>query len=143
MADPFATVSDLEARWRPLTPAETATATTLLDDASAQVRVECPDVDDRLTATPPTLDASIPRRVVCAMVKRAMLAPVDQAPMTQMQQTAGPFSQSGTFVNPTGDLYLTKTERRLLGCSRQRAASIPTEQRPCDPDAPPWWVTTP
>ena len=124
MAAPFATVGDLEARWRPLTPAEESTATVLLSDASARVRVECPDIDARLEAVPPTLDADIPKMIACAMVKRAMLAPVDQAPMSQMQQTAGPFSQSGTFVNPTGDLYLTKAEKRLLGCGAQEAFTV-------------------
>lgn len=140
MASPFADVSDLEARWRSLTPSEQTLATTLLADASAQVRAECPDVDERIADG--SLDPDVPRRVVCAMVKRAMLAPADQAPMAQMQQTAGPFSLSGTFVNPTGDLYLTKTERRLLGCARVRASSVQMGPVPCEP-GPPWWVTTP
>lgn len=127
MAD-FATVTQLESRWRPLTSAESTRAAVLLADASAQIRVECPDIDTRITtqegASAPELDPIVPERVVCDMVKRAMLAAVDQPAMANYQQTAGPFSQSGTFVNPTGDIYLTKNERRLLGCSKARAFTI-------------------
>lgn len=124
MGATYATVSDLVDRWRPLSPAEEERAGTLLADAAVRIRVECPDVDERLAAVPPGLDPAVPLIVSCEMVKRAMLAPVDQAPMQQMQQTAGPFSQSGTFVNPTGDLYLTRAERRMLGCGGQRATSV-------------------
>ena len=138
MATAFATATDVESRWRPLSVAEKATATTLLGDASAILRAECSDVDARLAATPPTLDADIPKMIVCAMVKRAMLAGVDVEGVTATQQTAGPFSQSLTYSNPMGNLYLTKAERRLLGCGGQRAFSVDMS-----PPAPaPWpWVT--
>lgn len=136
----FASVSDLEERWRPLTPAEKSRAEVLLEDASAQVRVEAPGIDERITiqegATAPELDPIIPRRVVAEMVKRAMLASPDQPALANYQQTSGPFSQSGTFVNPTGDLYLTKTERRLLGVGRPRAFTI--DAGPTVADVPPW-----
>jgi hypothetical protein len=41
----YATTSDLEARWRPLTDAEAVIAGTLLADASAQIRSEFPTLD--------------------------------------------------------------------------------------------------
>lgn len=132
MADAFATTEDLEARWRPLSTAEKATAAVLLGDASAMIRAECPDIDARLVAVPPAtvpeLDPTVPRMVVCAVVKRAMLASAasDGAPVTAVQQTAGPFSQSLTMANPTGDLYLTRAEKRVLGCGAQTATTIPT-----------------
>lgn len=125
----FATVSDLEARWRPLSEADKARAQALLDDASAIVRAECKGIDDQIVAVPPAtvpeLDPAVPTMVVCAMVKRAMLSGVDAAGVTSTQQTAGPFSQSLSFANPSGDLYLTKSERRILGCGGQRAGSVP------------------
>jgi hypothetical protein len=43
-----------------------------------------------------------------------------------VQETTGPFSRSFNYSNPTGDLYLTKAERRLLGGGVQRAGSIDT-----------------
>lgn len=125
----FATVSDLEARWRPLSPDESNRAQALLDDAAAVIRAECADVDSRLVAVPPAilpeLDPAVPLMVSCSMVKRAMLSGADVAGVTSTQQTAGPFSQSLSFANPSGDLYLTKAERRILGCGGQRAGSVP------------------
>lgn len=141
MAD-FATVAQLEGRWRPLSTGEQARALILLGDASAQLRVECPDIDTRITVQDgealPELDPVVPERVVCDMVKRAMLAAVDQPAMANFQETAGPFSQSGTFLNPTGDLYLTKNERRLLGIGRQTAFTVAM----VDPveETVPWWT---
>ena len=138
MATVFATATDVESRWRPLSVAEKVTATTLLGDASATLRAECPEVDERLAAVPPALDPDIPKMIVCAMVKRAMIAGADVEGVTAHQQTAGPFSQSLTYSNPMGNLYLTKAERRLLGCGGQRAFSVDMS-----PPAPvPWpWVT--
>lgn len=120
MAEPFATVADLEARWRPLTPTETTTATALLDDASAMIRAEAPGIDQRVDDG--QLDPAVPLMVVCRMVKRAMHTSGDG--VTQQQQTAGPFSQMLSFSNPQGDMYLTKADRRMLGIGRQRAFSI-------------------
>lgn len=118
----YATVADLEARWRPLDDSEKERAETLLGAASRQVRALCKGLDARIEAG--DLDGELVTDVVCSIVKRAMLAPIDQNPISQVQQTAGPFSQSGTFVNPAGDLYLTKVERKLLGCGGQRAFSV-------------------
>jgi len=126
MAAAFASATDLAARWRPLTPAEETMADTLLGDASLIVRSECPDVDARLSTIPPALDPDVPKMVVCAMVKRAMIAGVDVEGVTNTQQTAGPFSQSMTYSNPMGNLYLTKAERKLLGCGGQEAFTVAT-----------------
>jgi len=120
----FATVANLVARWRPLTTDEQAQATILLDDASAIVRAECPTVDALIAAA--TLDPAVVLLVVCGMVKRAMLANATGEGVSAEQQTAGPFAQSLTFVNPMGNVYLTKQDRRLLGFGGQRAFTIDT-----------------
>ena len=120
----FAATSDIEARWRPLTTAESAQAAVLLDDASAMLRTECRDLDARLAAVPPSIDPAVPLMVVCAMVKRVLIAGEDVDGVSAHQQTTGPFSQSLTFANPMGNLYITKAERKTLGCGGQRAFSI-------------------
>lgn len=124
MGVPYATTADLVARWRPLTVSETGTATVLLGDASVKIRAEFPDVDERIAADPQTLDPDVPKMVVCAMVKRAMLAGTDEAVAASVQEAAGPFSRSTTFVNPTGDLYLTSAERRMLRTRVQQAFTV-------------------
>lgn len=119
----YATVDQLEARWRPLTDPEIATAEILLDDASVQVRAEVPDLAKRIEAgDTDLLSAAI--RVECAMVKRAMSVADGGYGVTSTQETQGPFSRTFQYSNPMGDLYLTKTERRLLGGSGQSAFSI-------------------
>lgn len=76
----FATHADLVARWRPLSSDEINRATVLLGDASEELRVRAPGIDARITAykTDPTdvtgLNPDIAKRIVCAMVKRVMLA---------------------------------------------------------------------
>lgn len=124
ISEPFATVTDLEARWRTLSDAEKTTAGVLLADASNLIVAECPSANVVSDADEQTSRAATLKRIVCAMVKRAMLAPVDQPPMTQVSMSAGPFSQNGTIANPTGDLYLTKSERRSLPCGGQRAFTV-------------------
>lgn len=117
----FATAADLEVRWRPLVSDEQAVAEARLDDASAIVRSECPDIDAKITAG--TVDAEVARFVVCEMVKRTMLSGPDTAGVSGQMLVAGPFTRQQTYANPTGNLYLTKQEKRLLG-GRQRAFSV-------------------
>lgn len=125
----FATPNDLAQRWRPLSSAETTRAEVLLADASAIIRAECPGIDTKTTVVPPAtapeIDPGIPKMIACAMVKRAMLVTTDADGVSATQQTAGPFSQSTTFSNPMGNLYLTKAEKRLLGCGAQAAFTVP------------------
>jgi len=106
----YATIDDIEVRWHPLNDDELTRATALLDDASvmltALVRVD--DSDEQ--------QAEVLRKVTCNMVIRAMVAYASSAfGIDQVQATMGPFAQSTHFSNPTGDLYLTKFEKQLLG----------------------------
>lgn len=126
MSEPFATVADLEVRWRPLTGDEIGTAQALLSDASVFLRSLSPDIDTRIADG--DLDAELPLIVTTRMVKRSMsvgaMGTLDG--VTQHQQSAGPFSQSVSFAAPTGDLYLSKAERKMLGISTQRAFMVDT-----------------
>lgn len=105
----WATVEDLEARWRGLTESEAVRAETLIVDAMSLIKDECPHWD---SSTPETR-----RRVVCAVVQRAMGTPTGEDSMSGVASTmvsAGPYSQQFTFKNPSGDLYLTKAEKRAF-----------------------------
>ena len=64
---PFAEVSDLEARWRGLDTDERERAETLLADASDKIRADYPLLWRKVSERTLT-------RLVCQMVKRAMLA---------------------------------------------------------------------
>jgi len=112
----FATYGDIEKRWHTLTAPERQTATTLLDDATQIIMDTCPRWAD---ASERTLKA-----VVCAMVIRKMLVDDDHLGVTNAQQTAGSFSESFTYSNPMGDLYLTRAEKARLGVGMQRAYHV-------------------
>lgn len=108
----YATVDDLEKRWRKLTDSEKERAEVLLGDASAFLASELSRVgksaeDDEL------LQINL-RVVSCAMVKRIMASAVD-GNYSQISKTAGSFSEQFTVANPSGDMYLTSNERNLLG----------------------------
>lgn len=117
----YATVTQLENGWRVLSTAETAVASELLARASRKCRADIPSLDARIDAE--QVEAGLVADVVCDMVRRAMAVAPDMTGVSQVSETQGPFSQSVTFQNPGGDLYLTKAERRLLSGSR-RAFSI-------------------
>lgn len=115
----FATVADLEARWRDLTTDEEAQAAVLLDDATAylQALVEV-DTEDETQA------ANL-KMVCCNMVKRAMTSAASDAfGVTDATATMGPFTQRVAYANPSGDMYVLKSERILLGIGAATFGSI-------------------
>lgn len=106
----YAEVSDIELRWRTLDETEQTRAAALIDDASAMLDALV-DVDDDNHEQCELLQA-----VCCNMVIRAMSATgADSFGASNMSMTAGAYSQSWTYANPSGDMYLTKMEKRLLG----------------------------
>lgn len=113
-------LSDLEKRYRPLFGDEKAKAEALIDDAEALIGAH-------LSAPLSSLDARLVISVVCAMVKRAMAASnteYGELPITNTSRTAGSYSESFTFANPAGDLYLTGQEKKSLGIGKARIGTI-------------------
>lgn len=94
----YATVKDLESRWRPLTPSEYDRANVLLEDAAAILGRYDYGNDDLL------------RIVSCNMVRRAMTTDGDAFGLDG--QT---FPSEGWASDlSSGDLYITAQERRSL-----------------------------
>lgn len=120
MADeliPFADVDDLKARWPDFPPGAETHAGVLLEDASQFILDTVPAA---MGAAPATR-----RRVVCAVVKRSMEASAaDTAGLESFQEATGPFSFGGKPVNPNGDFYLTKQEKKALGDGAQQAFGV-------------------
>ena len=125
----YATVEDLEARWRALDPSEQARASVLLDDASAMLKRAMDASGIAVDAENDAFMQSL-KAVCCSMVRRAMSTPIDGPTVSNTSQTAGPFSQSFTYSNPSGDLYMTSGEKRQLGIGRMRIGSIPARIAP-------------
>ena len=119
--EPFAESSDYTARGYDATSFADGVLNTRLAAASRHVRALSPGIDQRIADT--VLDAALVVDVVCAMVARTVPAQGLEGVQT-LQQSSGPFGRSLTMANPTGDLYLSRSERRTLGISSQRAFSV-------------------
>jgi hypothetical protein len=116
MSGSYATVDDLEARWRPLTSAERVRAETLLGVASRRARRKFPTLDLRITAG--ELDALEVVDVVCDVVKRVLITGGVEG-VRQESETTGPWSKSQTYANPMGNLYFTAEDMAVLGTGRR------------------------
>lgn len=113
---PFATLEELKARWPDMPPGSDAHATVLLEDASQFILDTVPTAGN---ATPSTR-----RRIVCAVVRRAMPDASGLDGLESLQQTTGPFSATFKPVNPAGDFYLTKQEKQALGAGAAKAFGV-------------------
>lgn len=113
---PFATLADLQARWPDFPVGGDAHATVLLEDASQFILDTVPSAG--------LASASTRRRIVCAVVRRAMPSQGGMDGMESVQESAGPFSQTFKPVNPAGDFYLTKAEKQALGAGAQKAFGV-------------------
>lgn len=110
MASSFATVNDVAARWRPLTPAETTVAQALVEDASSLIRARFPGIDAQVANG--AIDPGILVIVASNMVKRALVAPLDG--VSQESEGTGPYSHSQTFANPMRNVFLTEADLTLI-----------------------------
>lgn len=143
MAEPYATVDYYETNFGSPPPRIADRLDQELARASRYVRAELPGLDARIAAyaidptTPDAVDPDLAADVVCEMVSAAAASPAPLG-ITTMSDTTGPFSQSQTFANPTGDLFLSKKHRRLLGGGTQAAFTLP--MRAPLPPVEPWQV---
>lgn len=117
--EPFATVADLEGRYRKLDDAEKARASVLLNDATEALVVELGLVGKEVSEGD-VVQMGLLEAVACNMVKR-VLANGTSADISQMSEARGPFSTSYTFSNPSADMYIREDERRWLGIPKRRS----------------------
>ena len=61
--------------------------------------------------------------VTCAMVHRSLMSGA-YAGLSNVSQGAGGYTASAAVYNPSGDLYLTRNERRALGIGGARIGSV-------------------
>lgn len=117
----LATVEDLEAAWKPLTPDEITRADTLLLQASNYLRQIAynngKDIDDNIEGDPTGVYGANVKMVVTSAVQRSLASPVDMMPdASQFSQSASPYSESMSFSgNVSATLYFKDKELKLLG----------------------------
>ena len=64
--------------------------------------------------------ALVARSVTVDVVARTLMTSTNQEPMTQMSQSAGGYTSSGTLLVPGGGIFIKKSELARLGLRRQR-----------------------
>lgn len=121
----FATVDDYEARQGELSEADRARCEALLEDASAAMRSRFRSFYGCAFAAGLSESFDDNAKAVCvALVARSLCVPDALAGVTQFSQTTGPYSASASYSNPTGDLFLTKSDLKALGLAGSRMRSI-------------------
>ena len=122
----YATTDDMTTLWRAMTPEETDRATELLSIVSASLRFEASKVGKDLDAmVAANIDlAQVAGSVTVDVVARTLMTSTDHEPMTQMSESAGGYSASGTFLVPGGGLFIKRSELDRLGLRRQRIGGI-------------------
>lgn len=126
MAGAFATVNDVTALWRPMTAEEQSRAAVLLDVVSASLRVEARKAGrdlDRMVKEDYNLEM-VAKSVTVDVVARTLMTSTDQEPVTQLSQTAGPYSATASFLVPGGGLFIKRSELARLGLCRQRYGAM-------------------
>lgn len=112
--DAFATIEDLQARFRVLDPQEAARAEALLMDASVMIATAMADSGVDMYAD--ELSEANMRRVCCAMVSRALCTEAAPDPT---------YAFGGNLVaTASGELYMKRAEKTLLGIGRGRIAFV-------------------
>lgn len=122
----FATLEDVTALWRPLTADERSRAEALLPVVESSLILEARKVgqDLHFKAMNDCVFRNVLKSVIVDVVARTLMTSTNQEPMTQMTQSAGGYSASGTFLVPGGGLFIKKSELARLGLRRQRIGVI-------------------
>lgn len=107
MTTRFVETDAVESGWRVLTSTEKHWAEQLLDAVGMWIRGKVDDVDAKQDAA----------EFVSIDTVRGALAPGTQLGMAAFSKTIGPWSKSGTLVNPLGHIAITKFHKELLGIS--------------------------
>ena len=115
----YASVADVEAGFRHLSPDESDICESLIEEASIIVDAYNADAEDARKKV-----------VVCRMVRRMLSSGSDGVPMgaTTGSMSALGYSQSWTLSSGSaGELYISKTDKKLLGVSARIGTHSPVE----------------
>lgn len=126
MVTVYATLEDIESGFRTLTTEEETACTALLEEAAIII--------DSMARNAP-VDAK--KVVSCRMIRRVIAGMSSQSvPMGAIQGTvtAGPYSQTWNYGSgaSSGELYLSKTDKLMLGIGDKLGSRSPLEQFVCD-----------
>ena len=126
MSQTYTTIDDVISLWRPLTPEEQTRATALIpvveDTIRMYARQRRRDLDAMIAEGAILL--TVFKSVVVQVVGRTLTQDTAGEPMSQMSQSAGGYSVSGTFLVPGGGVFVKKSEYATLGLRTQRVEAL-------------------
>ena len=122
----YATVADVQERMiNTMSEAQETVCAALLEDAAVLI-----------DAYAPAADAEVKKVVSCRMVARAIGDGSDSgipAGASQGSMSALGYSQSWTMAGgSTGEVYMSKTERKMLGVGDRIGSYSPVEEMVCE-----------
>lgn len=124
MSTPFATVSDIETLWRPLSSSEQSRAAALLPLVSDELRVLAKNVNKDLDAMAAADEAyqSVLKIVTVDVTVRVLRQSTDGDAMTQESQSALGYSWSGTYAVAGGGIAnaILNNDLKKLGLKTQQ-----------------------
>lgn len=113
----YATVEDIEKMYRPLTEAEKERAEALAGTVSAELRIYAgkhnKDLDSLIEASEDF--ASLVTAVASDTIMRIINQSTTSEGMSQMSQSAGGYSLSGTYLVPGGGSLILNRDLKRLG----------------------------
>lgn len=115
----YATIDDVTILFRKLTPEETERAKALIPIVCADLRTYAKTVGKDLDAMVQADQdlAAVAKSVTVDVVGRTLMTSTTGEPMTQMSESAGGYSASGTFLVPGGGLFIKNRNWRAWGCA--------------------------
>ena len=126
MSTTYTTIDDVISRWRPLTPEEVTRTEALIPDIEDSLRQYAQNRGrdlDMMISTGQIL-LNVFKSVVVAVVGRTLMQATTGEAFTQMTQSAGGYSISGSPLNAGGGIYIKRSEYALLGLRGQRFSTI-------------------
>lgn len=128
MSQSYATVSDIETLWRPLTIAEEERAGALLplvSDALRQAAINVGKDLDAMIDESPTLE-SVAKIVTVDVVARVLRQSTTGDAMSQESQSGLGYSWSGTYAIPGGGIAnaIMNNDLKRLGLLRQQYGTV-------------------
>lgn len=118
----FASVDDIINMWRPLSESEQTRAEYLLDSVSAELRVYArnlgKELDDIVSEDKDM--AVVARSVTVDTVARVLNQKTEMEALSQMSQSAGGYTISGTYLVPGGGSLVLNRDLKRLGLKRQK-----------------------
>ena len=132
MSTPFATVSDIETLWRPLSASEQTKAAALLPLVSDELRVLAREVEKNLDemAAADEAYASVLKIVTVDVTVRVLRQSTEGEAMTQESQSALGYSWSGTYAVAGGGIAnaILNNDLKKLGLRGQQIGVMYTWQ---------------